>query len=129
MRRSIALLLSARPELRWHSTRHMSVPGGHMYRLLFAVFTIFALAAPARAQEAPPARFFIEKIEVRNVKRVSPQLVTAESLLREGAEYSEDELRAAAARLSRLPSLLSADFALEKGSERGRYLLAINVVE
>jgi outer membrane protein assembly factor BamA len=100
-----------------------------MYRLLFAGFTIFALAVAARAEEAPPARFFIEKIEVRNVKRVSPQLVTAESLLREGAEYSEDELRAAAARLSRLPFLLSADFALEKGSERGRYLLAINVVE
>jgi len=65
---------------------------------------------------------------VRKASRVSPQIVIAESLLREGAEYSEDDLRAASARLRRLPFLLSADFALEKGSERGRYLLAISVV-
>jgi len=100
-----------------------------MSRLFLAAFAVVSLAFSALAQEAPPARFFIEKIEVRKANRVSPQIVIAESLLREGAEYSEDDLRAASARLRRLPFLLSADFALEKGTERGRYLLAINVVE
>jgi hypothetical protein len=38
-------------------------------------------------------------------------------------------LRAAEARLTRLPFLLSADFALEKGSDRGRHVLVITVAE
>jgi len=100
-----------------------------MSRLFLAAFVVVSIAFSALAQEAAPARFFIEKIEVRKANRVSPQIVIAESLLREGAEYSEDDLRAASARLRRLPFLLSADFALEKGTERGRYLLVINLVE
>ena len=100
-----------------------------MSRLSLAAFVVVSIAFSALAQEAAPTRFFIEKIEVRNAKRVSPQIVIAESLLREGADYSEDDLRAASARLRRLPFLVSADFALEKGTERGRYLLAINIVE
>jgi outer membrane protein assembly factor BamA len=92
--------------------------------LLFAF--CFLLCAPAFAQEA---RFFIERIEVRNAHRVSPQLIARETLLREGGEYSEADLSAAAARLARLPFLLSADFALEKGSDRGRHVLVINVIE
>ena len=100
------------------------MPGRILTAFLFAI-----IAAAAMAQEAAPARFFIERIEVRNAHRVAPQLVIAESLLREGNEYSENELREAAARLSRLPFLLSSDFALEKGTERGRHVLVINVVE
>ena len=101
------------------------MPGRILTAFLFAV-----LAAAALAQETPaPARFFIERIEVRNAHRVAPHVIIAESLLREGNEYSENELREAAARLSRLPFLLSSDFALEKGSERGRHVLVINIVE
>jgi outer membrane protein assembly factor BamA len=88
---------------------------------------LIVLALPAFAQD--PARFLIERIEVRNARRVSPDLVISESLLRTGMEYSEDELSAAAARLGRLPYLVSADFALEKGSERGRHVLVINITE
>ena len=86
-------------------------------------------AATLHADDAAPARFFIERIEVRNAHRVSPELVISESLLRAGAEYSEDELRAASLRLNRLAYLLSADFALEKGSDRGRHVLVITVAE
>lgn len=100
------------------------MPGRILTAFLFAV-----VAAAALAQETAPARFFIERIEVRNAHRVAPRVVIAESLLREGHEYTENELREAAARLSRLPFLLSSDFALEKGSERGRHVLVINVVE
>jgi hypothetical protein len=39
------------------------------------------------------------------------------------------DLRAASPRLSRLPFLLSTEFALEKGSERGRHVLVITVAE
>ncbi|HYO77897.1 MAG TPA: hypothetical protein VE010_15675 [Thermoanaerobaculia bacterium] len=86
------------------------------------------LAASALAQDAP-AQFLIERIEVREVKRVTSDVIVAESRLREGEAYSEAELSDAAARLSRLPFLLSADFALEKGSERGRHVLVITVAE
>jgi hypothetical protein len=87
------------------------------------------IALSVLADDAAPARFFIERIEVRNAHRVSSDLVISESLLREGAEYSEQDLRAASSRLSRLPFLVSADFALEKGSERGRHVLVINIAE
>ena len=81
---------------------------------------------PLAAQDGP---LFIERIEVRNHKRVSPDVVIAESRLHQGRAYSEAELRDAAARLSRLPFLLSVDFSLEKGSERGQYVLVLTISE
>ncbi|HJQ36805.1 MAG TPA: hypothetical protein VKB93_06685 [Thermoanaerobaculia bacterium] len=96
-----------------------------MRRVPFLLFA-FCFLPSAFAQEA---RFFIERIEVRNAHRVSSQLIARETLLREGGEYSEADLSAASARLRRLPFLLSADFALEKGSDRGRHVLVINVIE
>lgn len=100
-----------------------------MSRTLLTAAIVATIALSALAQDAAPARFFIERIEVRNAHRVSADLVISETLLRTGANYSEDELGAAAARLSRLPYLVSADFALEKGSERGRHVLVINITE
>ena len=95
---------------------------------LIAIAALF-IAGAALADDAAPARFFIERIEVRNTKRVSSALVISETLLREGQDYSEEDLRAASLRLNRLPFILSSDFALEKGSDRGRYVLAITVTE
>ena len=95
----------------------------NMTRTVFLVFLLLSL--PLAADD----RFFIERIEVRNTRRVSPELVISESLLREGRDYSEAELRDASARLTRLPYLLTADFALEKGSERGRHVLVLTVTE
>jgi outer membrane protein assembly factor BamA len=97
-------------------------------RTILLILIAVALALPGAAQDAVP-RFLIEKIEVRENERVSREVIIAESRLREGAEYSEEELSDAAARLSRLPFLLSADFALERGSERGRHVLVITVNE
>ena len=94
-----------------------------MFRKL--VFLVF-LAVPLAAQDA---QLFIERIEVRNNERVSPHVVIAESRLRAGQSYTESELRDAAARLSRLPFLLSVDFSLEKGSERGNYVLVLSINE
>lgn len=98
--------------------------------LLFAFVVLIASAeAPLMAQEPVPPRFFIEKIEVRAAKRVSPEVVISESRLRDGQEYTEADLRDASSRLSRLPFLLSAEFSLEKGSQRGRYVLVVTVNE
>jgi hypothetical protein len=99
--------------------------------LLITLAILFAAAAavPIAAQDAVPPRFFIERIEVREAKRVSKDVVIAESRLREGQEYTEADLRDASSRLARLPFLLSAEFALEKGSERGRYVLVVTINE
>ena len=87
------------------------------------------LAAAGRVVADEPARFFIERIDVRNTHRVSHEVIVAESRLREGHTYSELELREAVSRVTRAPYLLSADFSLEKGSERGKYVLVITVNE
>jgi hypothetical protein len=100
-----------------------------MTRRFFPLLCAIFIAGSALAQDPAPARFFIERIEVRGTHRVSSALVISETLLREGQEYSEADLSAASARLSRQPYLLSVDFALEKGSDRGRHVLVINVVE
>jgi hypothetical protein len=99
-----------------------------MTRTLLVTLAVLLSTAVA-AQDAVPPRFFIERIEVRDARRVSKDVVIAESRLREGQEYSEADLRDASARLSRLPFLLSAEFALEKGSERGRFVLVITINE
>lgn len=100
-----------------------------MIRTILIAVILAAIAIPLVADEVSSPSFFIERIEVRNAKRVSTDVVIAESALREGREYSEAELRDGANRLSRLPFLLSADFSLERGSERGRHVLVITVSE
>ena len=99
-----------------------------MTRTLLITLAVL-LSTAAIAQDAVPPRFFIERIEVREARRVSKDVVIAESRLREGQEYSEADLRDASARLVRLPFLLSAEFSLEKGSERGRYVLVVTINE
>lgn len=98
-------------------------------RILLVLLALILSALPLAAQDDPPARFFIERIEVRNAKRVSTDIVISESRLSEGHDYSEAELQDASARLSRLPFLLSVDFSLEKGSERGRHVLVLTIQE
>ena len=108
-----------------------------MIRNLTVILLLAALASPLAAQDAASSSaaspssplLFIERIEVRNANRVSPDVVIAESRLREGHEYAEAELRDAATRLARLPFLLSVDFALERGSERGRHVLVLTINE
>ena len=90
------------------------------------IVLLLLLTTPVAGQET---QFFIERIEVRNQRRVSPHVVIAESRLREGQSVTEEDLRDASARLTRLPFLLSADFALERGSERGKHVLVISVNE
>lgn len=94
-----------------------------------AVLILSCIAVSALAQDPAEPRFFLERIEVRDAKRVSPDVVIYESRLRAGEAYSEADLSDAATRLNRLPFLLSAEFSLDKGAERGQYILVITIAE
>ncbi|MEM7353216.1 MAG: hypothetical protein AAF657_20645 [Acidobacteriota bacterium] len=79
-------------------------------------------------EDAVP-RFYIEEIAVEGARKASTDIIVSETLLDPGLPYSETELREAVFRVNRLPFVLEADFALRKGSERGRYRLLITVRE
>jgi outer membrane protein assembly factor BamA len=94
-------------------------------RLLF--FLLLFAAAPLFADDA--TKFLIQRIDVRNLKHVSADVVRSETRLRIDQAYSEEELRQASDRVSRLPFVLDAQFSLEKGTVRDSYVLVINVIE
>lgn len=58
----------------------------------------------------------LQRIEVRGAQRVSARVIIDETLLREGGDYSDDELRDAVARVRRLPFILAADDSLQNGT-------------
>ncbi len=94
--------------------------------LLPGLLATTALAQPVGEEEP---HFFIERLRVEGLQRVSPELIIAETLLESERVYSEGDLRAAIYRLQRLPFVLDADFTLGRGSQRGRYELQIMVRE
>lgn len=94
--------------------------------LLVALAPTWAAGA-SEPFEAP--RFFIEAIDVEGAERVSPAIIVSESLLELDRDYDEPALRDAIYRVNRLPFILDAQLALERGSERGRYRLVITVRE
>jgi hypothetical protein len=94
------------------------------------LLTPLAAAAqePAGALPDSPAVFLIETITVEGARSdTAAHIVEAESLLDEGATYTEADLRQAVARIHRLPFLVDATFSLRKGSTRGAYELVIQV--
>lgn len=93
------------------------------YRLILCLVLLLT-ALPVRAQEEP-ARFLIEKITVEGPKPAPANIIRAETLLKEGESYTEDQLRQAVYRIHRLPFVFDATFSLRKGSERGAYELVI----
>ncbi len=93
-----------------------------------ALVALVALAVSAGAAAGDPPSFFIETITVE-APRLSPEIVLSESLLRQGREYTESDLREAVHRINRLPFVLLAEFSLRKGSERGHYELMIKIYE
>ena len=91
----------------------------------FAV-TLLLFAPVLRADDP---HFAIESIRVEGVRYSSSHVVEAESRLVPGVSYTERELRDAIARVHRLPFVIDADVRLEKGSERGRYVLVLRIEE
>ena len=89
------------------------------------VVLALSFVAGVSAQE----RFTIERVEIRNAQQISARVLAAETLLREGSEVSEDDVRAAVRRLTRLPFVFAADYTLENGSDQSRRIVAISVRE
>lgn len=81
--------------------------------------------ALAFATEGEATPFLLETITVAGPFAAPARIVVAESRLEEGKAYTEDELRLAIYRIQRLPFIVDADFALQRGSERGAYELVI----
>ncbi len=94
-----------------------------------AFMLLWALSVSAAIPEEPlavePASFRIETITVETTREAAAGIIEAETLLKEGGTYDEDDLRQAVSRVHRLPFVLGADFSLRKGSERGAYELVI----
>jgi hypothetical protein len=98
--------------------------------LLILLGMILPAAAQTPAQSPGPPRFLLESVIVEGVQRDAVrQIVTSESLLQPGREYTEQELREAVYRIKRLPFVMDAQFSLRKGGERGSYQLVITVEE
>ena len=94
--------------------------------LALVLFPVFPAPAEELAEAPPePARFLIEAITVEGPAEAVANIIRAETLLKEGQAYTEEELRQAINRVHRLPFVLDAAFALRKGSERGSYELVI----
>jgi len=72
---------------------------------------------------------FIERIRVHGARRTGSRLIIAESRIKTGSSYSEKVLTEAVRRINRLPFVFNTDFSLEKGHEKGKYTLVIEVTE
>jgi hypothetical protein len=99
-----------------------------MRNLLLIWALLAGLLAPGTAAADSPT-FRIESIRVEGASLASARVVRAESLLEPGQSYSENDLRLAMRRIRRLPVVIDVDFRLERGAERGTYVLLITVVE
>ena len=97
-----------------------------LFRKLF-LCTLLALATAAAHAQEPS--FFIERIEVRGTRFTSADVVRRQSLLHEATTYTEPQLKEAIDRVNRLPFVIDADFALEKGTQREQYVLVIRINE
>ncbi|MCG6963743.1 MAG: BamA/TamA family outer membrane protein [Acidobacteria bacterium] len=100
-----------------------------LMRSLGLIWVLVVGLAAAGAAAADTPTFRIESIRVEGASLASARVVRAESLLAPGHSYSEDGLRLAMRRIRRLPVVIDVDFRLERGSERGTYVLVIRVVE
>jgi hypothetical protein len=99
-------------------------------RLLPILLALLGSALPAAAQAPDPPGFRLESVVVEGVQHDAVrEIAAAESLLKPGREYSEQELREAVYRVKRLPFVLDAEFALRPGREQGTYELVIFVEE
>jgi hypothetical protein len=97
--------------------------------LLAACLFSDPMGAVAEPPAAPPTRFWIETITIEEPHRVSREILLSEARLEVSREYTEADLRQAIHRIRRLPFILDADFALRRGSGRGKYALVITLVE
>lgn len=107
---------------------HIPTPTSMGVRAFLLATLLIAPAAMAKTAVEPP-RFPIETIAVEGTRYVSPEILISESRLTAGGTYTEAELLEAVYRIRRLPFVLEAEMALERGSQRGQLRLVIKVEE
>ena len=98
---------------------------------LAALTLLAALAAvcrPASAQQ-PAQPLIVEDVQCRGNLTTSCRFIRGYLYLHAGQVLDEEEIRDATLRLSWLQNFKSVDIHLEKGSERGRVVVVIEVVE
>ena len=78
-------------------------------------------------QEKPS--WYLESIEWVAAAHSSESLLAVHARLKPGQEYDEQALSQAMVRIQQLPWIVSARFALRKGTQRGRYRLVITLQE
>lgn len=94
---------------------------------LASCLVLLLLGATPAALATDEASFFLESVHVVNASSSVGKIVISQSLLKEGARYSEADFQDALARINRLPFVLNARFELAKGSHRGAYSLQITI--
>lgn len=98
-------------------------------RPIIIAIVLLAATLVAAQESEPQPRFFIESVSVEGVRWASERAIVAETRLEAEREYSEPELRDAAARAARLPFVLRVEPRIEKGTRRGAYRLVLAVTE
>jgi outer membrane protein assembly factor BamA len=96
--------------------------------LLALMLALVAVIGPARAADHGP-QLFVEHIVCRGNATTSCRFIRGYLYVRAGQVLDEDEIRYATLRLSVLQNFKSVDIHLEKGSQKGRVVVVIGVVE
>jgi len=96
--------------------------------ILVIILLLAATLVAAQEPELSP-RFFIESVSVEGARWASERVIVAETRLQAGGDYTEVELRDAAARATRLPFVLRVEPRIERGTHRGTYRLILTVTE
>jgi len=97
-----------------------SLPG--MKTILAAALALIAATASAKS-------VLIERIDVNAAKRISPEIVIAETRLDAGKSYTDEQIEQAVNRVRRLPFVLFAAAELKPGSTPEARVLRINIEE
>jgi hypothetical protein len=97
--------------------------------ILFSALVLLAATHVAAQEPEGFPRFFIDTIAVDGVRWASGRVIIAETRLHAGREYTEEEIRAGAARAMRLPFVVRVEPRIEKGAQRGAYRLVLAVTE
>jgi outer membrane protein assembly factor BamA len=94
------------------------------------LFTVAALVGVARADDVIP-RYVVERIEVRHNKKTATNVIKNALLIKPGDTVGADDARVDASRFRILALGFFSDvrLALERGSERGRVVVVVNVSE
>lgn len=110
-------------------SRPRPAKGPHFKWVLLAlVLALAAVFCPARAADHGP-QLFVEDIVCRGNATTSCRFIRGYLYVHAGQVLDEDEIRYATLRLSWLQNFKSVGIHLEKGSQKGRVLVVIQVVE